>query len=330
VTPDAAPAPAPAHPAPARGASTQRVVVLTALVANVVVASAKLGAFAITSSSALLAEALHSFADTANEILLLVGARRATRPADLRHPFGHARYRYVYAFLVSLTVFWIGGVLAVIEGIGHLASDEPIVDPLWALAVLALGAALDGWSLRTTVRAGRSAKGAQSWKQLVRTTKAPELIVIFLEDLGALVGIAIATIGVGLATITGNATWDAIASIAIGLLLMAIGLVVNRETQSLLLGESATGEVEERIRIAITSIDVIAGVVNLRTIHLGPDDLVVASGILVDGAVDGAGIARAIAEAEVRVRATLPFRTVIYLEPRIAGTATTDLPPTAD
>jgi cation diffusion facilitator family transporter len=311
-----------ASPAPRSSAaapSTQRVAVLTALVANLVVAAAKLGAFAITTSSALLAESLHSFADTANEVLLLVGARRATRPADLRHPFGHARYRYVYAFLVSLTVFWIGGVLAVIEGVSHLASDEPIVDPIWALAVLALGAALDGWSLRTTVRAGRSVKGVLSWKQLVRTTKAPELIVIFLEDLGALVGIGIATIGVGLAIITGDAIWDAVASIAIGLLLMAIGLVVNRETQSLLLGESATKDVEDTIRAAITAIDGIDGVVNLRTIHLGPDDLVVASGILVDGAIDAAGIARAIVEAEDRVRAELPFRTVIYLEPRIAG-----------
>jgi cation diffusion facilitator family transporter len=310
----------PAPPSSAAAQSTQRVAVLTALVANLVVAGAKLGAFAITTSSALLAEALHSFADTANEVLLLVGARRATRPADLRHPFGHARYRYVYAFLVSLTVFWIGGVLAVIEGVSHLASDEPIVAPMWALAVLALGAVLDGWSLRTTVRAGRSAKGTLSWKQLVRTTKAPELIVIFLEDLGALVGIGIATIGVGLATITGVAIWDAVASIAIGLLLMAIGLVVNRETQSLLLGESATKEVEDTIRAAITAIDGIDGIVNLRTIHLGPDDLVVASGILVDGAIDAAGIARAIVEAEELVRAELPFRTVIYLEPRMAGT----------
>jgi cation diffusion facilitator family transporter len=308
-------------PSSAAAPSTQRVAVLTALAANLVVAGAKLGAFAITTSSALLAEALHSFADSANEVLLLVGARRATRPADLRHPFGHARYRYVYAFLVSLTVFWIGGVLAVIEGVSHLASDEPIVDPLWAIAVLALGAVLDGWSLRTTVRAGRSAKGDLSWKQLVRTTKAPELIVIFLEDLGALVGIGIATVGVGLATITGAAIWDAIASIAIGLLLMAIGLVVNRETQSLLLGESATKEVEDTIRAAITAIAGIDGVVNLRTIHLGPDDLVVASGILVDGTIDAAGIARAIVEAEELVRAELPFRTVIYLEPRMAEAA---------
>jgi cation diffusion facilitator family transporter len=313
----AAPAPLSSAAAP----STQRGAVLTALVANLIVAGAKLGAFAITTSSALLAEALHSFADTANEVLLLVGARRATRPADLRHPFGHARYRYVYAFLVSLTVFWIGGVLAVIEGVGHLASDEPIVDPIWAIAVLALGAVLDGWSLRTTVRAGRSAKGDLSWKQLVRATKAPELIVIFLEDLGALVGIGIATVGVGLATITGAAIWDAIASIAIGLLLMAIGLVVNRETQSLLLGESATKEVEDTIRAAITAIAGIDGVVNLRTIHLGPDDLVVASGILVDGTIDAAGIARAIVEAEELVRAELPFRTVIYLEPRMAEAA---------
>jgi len=311
----------PAPPSSGAAPSTHRVAVLTALVANVIVAGAKLGAFAITTSSALLAEALHSFADTANEVLLLVGARRAARPADLRHPFGHARYRYVYAFLVSLTVFWIGGVLAVVEGVSHLASDEPIVDPLWALAVLALGAVLDGWSLRTTVRAGRSAKGALSWKQLVRTTKAPELIVIFLEDLGALVGIGIATVGVGLATITGAAIWDAIASIAIGLLLMAIGLVVNRETQSLLLGESATKEVEDTIRAAITAIEGIDGVVNLRTIHLGPDDLVVASGILVDGAIDATGIARAIEAAELRVRAELPFRTVIYLEPRMPRTA---------
>jgi cation diffusion facilitator family transporter len=303
---------------PATAPSTQREAVITALVANLVVAAAKFGAFAITASSALLAEALHSFADSANEVLLLVGARRATRPADLRHPFGHARYRFVYAFLVSLTVFWIGGVLAVIEGLSHLASNESIVDPLWAFGVLALGALLDGWSLRTTLRSGRAAKGALSWKQLVRATKAPELIVVFLEDLGALIGIAIATAGVGLATITGDGVWDAIASIAIGVLLMAIGLVVNRETQSLLLGESATPEVQASIRAAITGTAGIDGVVELRTIHLGPDDLVIAAGIVVAAAIDAAAIAVAIVDAEARVRAAVTFRTVIYLEPRLA------------
>ena len=318
AAPTSGAAPTPAPVIPTAVPSTQRRAVLTALVANLLVAGAKLGAFALTASSALLAESLHSFADTANEVLLLVGARRSTRPADLRHPFGHARYRYVYAFLVSLTVFWIGGVLAVIEGLVHLASDEPIVDPAWAFAVLVLGAVLDGWSLRTTVRAGRPAKGVLSWKQLMRTTKAPELIVVFLEDLGALVGIAIAAVGVGLATITGAPVWDAVASIAIGLLLMAIGLVVNRETQSLLLGESASKDVEATIREAIAATPGIDGVVNFRTIHIGPDDLVVASGIVVDQAMEAAAIAQAIDAAEERVRAGLPYRTVIYLEPRVA------------
>jgi cation diffusion facilitator family transporter len=310
--------------------SAQRVAVITALVANLAVAAAKAGAFGITGSSALLAESLHSLADSADEVLLLVGAHRSVRPADRRHPFGHARFRYVYAFVVSLTVFWIGGVLAVIEGVGHVANREPIVDPRWAFAVLALAAVLDGWSLRTTLRSGRSARGKMSWRQLVKVTKAPELIVVFLEDLGALIGIAIAAIGVALATITGNVIWDAVASIAIGVLLMAIGLFVNRETQSLLLGESATAEDESTIHDAIATTPGIEAVVNLRTIHLGPDDLVVAAGITVDGATDAAAIARSIVDAEKRVRAAIRFRTVIYLEPRMALEAADGGPTPAD
>jgi cation diffusion facilitator family transporter len=299
--------------------SAQRGAVIVALAANLVIAAAKLGAYLITSSSALLAKSLHSLADSANEVLLLVGARRSARPADQRHPFGHARYRYLYAFIVSLTVFWVGGVLAVIEGVGHLSSHDVIVDPRWAFAVLGLGAVLDGWSLRTTIRAGRSAKGDLSWRELIRATKAPELIVVFLEDLGALIGIAIAAVGVALAAMTGAMVWDAIASIAIGILLMAIGLSVNRETQSLLLGESATAEVVATIEHAIATTPGIDAVVDLRTIHLGPDDLVIAAAIVVDHASDAGQIARSIAEAERRVRAAVPFRTVAYLEPRVAA-----------
>jgi cation diffusion facilitator family transporter len=302
---------------PAVVSSYQRAAVIVALVANVVVAIAKLGAFAITRSSALLAESLHSFADSTNEILLIVGARRSIRPADRRHPFGHARYRYLYAFVVSLAVFWIGGVLAVIEGVSHLAGDEAIVDPRWAFAVLGLAAVLDGWSLRTTIRSGRSAKGTLSWKELLRLTKAPEIIVVFLEDLGALIGIGIAFLGVALATITGRGVWDALASIAIGVLLMAIGLIVNRETQSLLLGESATEEVVATIRDTIAKTAGIAAVIELRTIHLGPDDLVVAAGIVVDPRTGATDVTRSIIEAERRVRDAVPFRTVIYLEPRL-------------
>lgn len=297
--------------------SEQRIAVVTALAANIAIAIAKLGAAAITGSSAMLAEALHSFADSVNEVLLLVGARRSRRPADRRHPFGHARYRYVYAFLVSLTVFWVGGVLAVIEGVSHLAAREPLGDPRWAFAVLGLAALLESWSLRTTIRTSRLTKGGLTWWQLLRVTKAPEIIVVFLEDLGALIGICIALIGVTLATLTGEGAWDAVAAIAIGVLLMAIGLLVNRETQSLLIGESATVEVVAAIRQAIASTEGIKGVGDLRTIHVGPDDLVIAAGIVVDPSESATGIARAIVEAEARVRRVAPFRTVIYLEPRV-------------
>jgi cation diffusion facilitator family transporter len=299
--------------------SEQRGAVVTAFVANVLVAAAKAGAFLLTGSSALLAEALHSLADSVNEILLLLGARRSIRPADRRHPFGHARYRYVYAFIVSLTVFWIGGVLAVIEGVSHLTSREALFDPRWAFAVLGIGAVLDGWSLRTTIRAGRSAKGTRSWRELLRVTKAPELIVVFLEDLGALIGIGIAFIGVGLTTVTGDGAWDAIASIGIGILLMAIGLLVNRETQSLLIGEAASPEMVAAIRDAITGTPGVEGVVELRTIHVGPDDLVVAAAFLVNPGSDATGIAQAIVEAKARVQRATPFRTVIFLEPRLSG-----------
>ena len=298
-------------------ASEQRVAVITALGANVAIAVAKLGAAAITGSSAMLAESLHSLADSVNEILLLVGARRSRRPADRRHPFGHARYRYVYAFLVSLTVFWVGGVLAVIEGVSHFAAGEPLADPRWAFAVLGLAALLEGLSLRTTIRTAWPAKGDLSWWQLLRVTKAPELIVVFLEDLGALAGICIALLGLTLASVTGEGVWDAVAAIAIGLLLMSIGLLVNRETQSLLIGESATVEVVEAIRQAIASTEGVKAVVDLRTIHVGPDDLVIAAGIVVDPSETATGIARTIVEAEVRVRRVAPSRTVMYLEPRV-------------
>jgi cation diffusion facilitator family transporter len=297
------------------GAPSRRLALFTAAVAKGIAA-------AITGSSAVLAESLHSVADSVNEVLLLVGARRAGRPADLRHPFGHTRYRYLYAFVVSLAVFWIGGVLSVLEGLNHLITREEIVDPRWALGVLALAALLDGWSLRTTKLAWRDAKGELSWRRLISDTKAPDLIVVFLEDVGALAGVAIAAVGVTLTTITGDGAWDAIASIAIGILLMAIGLVVNRETQSLLVGEAAAADLVAAIRNAIATTDGIEGVRELRTIHIGPDDLVVAAGVWVDAGSSATAISRSIEDAERRVRDVTPFRTVVSIEPRVREPAT--------
>ena len=296
---------------------SHRAALLTALGANVAVALAKGGAVAITGSSAMLAESFHSVADSVNEILLLVGARRAGRPADLRHPFGHARYRYLYAFVVSLAVFWIGGVLSVLEGVDHLVTREEIVDARWAFAVLALGALLDGLSFRTTKLAWRGAKGSLSWRRLILDAKAPDLIVVFLEDAGAIAGVAIAALGLALATITNDGRWDALASIAIGILLMAIGLVVNRETQSLLVGEAAADDVVATIRDAIASTEGIEGVSELRTIHVGPDDLAVVAAVWVDAARSATAISRSLDKARRRVGEVAPFRTVVSIEPHV-------------
>ena len=269
----------------------------------------------------MVAESLHSIADSINEILLLVGARRSLRPPDRRHPFGYARFRYVYAYTVSLAVFWIGGVLALIEGLTHIFEPESVVEPLWAFGVLAFAAVFEGWSLRTTIITNRRSKGSRSWRHLLRRTKTPELIVILLEDLGALVGIALAAAGLTLAAITGDGTWDAIASVAIGVLLMGVGLVINRETTSLLVGESATDETVTAITEAIEGTEGIVGLAGLRTIHVGPDDLVVAARVLVESAQTAAAIARSIAEAKARILRVTPSRTVIYLEPRVSDSA---------
>jgi cation diffusion facilitator family transporter len=298
-------------------APTRRAAILIALGANIAVAVAKGAAAALTGSSAMLAEALHSVADSSNEVLLLVGAKRSLRPADLRHPFGHARYRYLYAFVVSLAVFWVGGALSVVEGIQHVIAPAAIEDPRWALGVLAFAAILDSWSLRTTTGAWASARGELTWRRLLRETKAPELIVVFLEDLGAIIGVGIAAVGLTLTSVTGDGVWDALASIAIGILLMAIGLVVNRETQSLLVGEAAAVEIVAAIRDAIAGTEGIDGVRELRTIHIGPDDLIVAAGVWVDADQSATEISHSIDEAERRVRAVAPFRTVVTVEPRV-------------
>jgi cation diffusion facilitator family transporter len=295
-----------------------RVVVLAALTANVGVALLKLVAAGLTGSSAMVAESLHSIADTANEVLLLVGGRRALRPADHLHPFGHARFSYVYAFMVSLAVFWIGGVLAVLEGVTHLNTAESVLDPAFALAILGVSAVFESASLTVTLRTTGPSRRGRRWRDVIRSTKVPELIVVFLEDVGALIGIAIAAAGVGLTAATGNPVWDAVASIAIGVLLMGIGARIFRETQSLLIGEAADEETTSKIMEAILGTDGIRGTENLRTIHVGPTNLVVDAVVLVDGEQTARAIVAAIAEAEASVRRATDFAVEIYLEPRVA------------
>ena len=290
--------------------------VLAALAANLGIAVLKFIAFVITRSSSMLAEGVHSLVHSGNLCLLLLGGRRARRAATAEHPFGYGRDRYVYAFLVALILFSLGGLFALYEGIEKLLHPHKIDSPMVAIAVLVGAIVLESFSLRTAVRESRPLKGRQSWVAFVRHAKAPELPVVLLEDVAALIGLVLALFGVGLAAITGNGRWDGLGSCAIGLLLIVVAVILVIETKSLLLGESASAPTRTAIEQALLGDDV-DRVIHLRTMHLGPDEILVAAKIAVPQTTSAAEIAAAIDAAEARVRESVPLARVIYLEPDI-------------
>jgi len=291
--------------------------VLTALGANLGVAVAKFVAAAITGSVSLLAEGVHSVADSGNQVLLLVGGRRSRRAPSELHPFGYARRRYIYAFLVAVVLFTLGGLYALYEGYHKILDPHPLSSPLVAVAVLVIAMALEGYALRTAIREANRTRGARGWLHFVRRARAPELPVLLLEDSGALVGLTLALIGVGLTVLTGNGIFDGIASLCIGALLATIAVLLARETTSLLIGEAAVPEQISTIDAALRSAPGVDRVIHLRTVHLGPDELLVAAKIAVSGRADGEDIATTIDDAEARVRDALPIARIIYLEPDI-------------
>jgi cation diffusion facilitator family transporter len=291
--------------------------VLTALGANLGVAAAKFVAAAITGSVSLLAEGVHSVADSGNQVLLLVGGRRSRRAPSELHPFGYARRRYIYAFLVAVVLFTLGGLYALYEGYHKVIDPEPLTSPLVAVAVLLIAMALEGYALRTAIREANRTRGARGWLHFVRRSRAPELPVLLLEDSGALVGLTVALVGVGLTVLTGNGIYDGVASLCIGVLLATIAVLLARETTSLLIGEAAVPEQIDTIDAALRSAPGVDRVIHLRTVHLGPDELLVAAKIAVSGRADGADIATTIDDAEARVRGALPSARIIYLEPDI-------------
>jgi cation diffusion facilitator family transporter len=298
--------------------------VLTALGANLGVAAAKFVAAAITGSASMLAEGVHSVADSGNQVLLLVGGRRSRRaPSDL-HPFGYARRRYIYAFLVAVVLFTLGGLYALYEGYHKILDPQPLDSPLVAVAVLLIAMALEGYALRTAVREANRTRGTQGWLHFVRRARAPELPVLLLEDSGALVGLTLALLGVGLTVVTGNGIFDGVASLCIGVLLATIAVLLARETTSLLIGEAALPEQISTIHDALRSAPGVDRVIHLRTVHLGPDELLVAAKIAVSAQADGGDIAGTIDDAEARVREALPSARIIYLEPDIYRPAAGD------
>jgi len=290
--------------------------ILAALAANLGIAIAKFVAFLVTGASSMLAEAIHSVADSGNQLLLLIGGRRAAREATRQHQFGYGRDRYIYSFIVAIVLFSVGGLFAVYEGVHKLAHPEELSSPGWAIGVLVIAIVLEGFSLRTAVKETAEVKSPlDSYWAFIRHARAPELPVVLLEDTAALLGLVFALLGVGLTVLTGNGAFDGIGTVAIGLLLIVVAVILAVETKSLLVGESATPEDERKIVVALEADGAGVSLIHMRTMHLGPEELLVAAKIAVDHDDTAAAVARAIDEAEVRVRTAVPIARVIYLEP---------------
>ncbi|ROS31193.1 cation diffusion facilitator family transporter [Cellulomonas sp. PhB150] len=289
--------------------------IVAALAANLGIAVTKFIAYLLTSSSSMLAEGVHSLADSGNQLLLLIGGKRAQKAADDAHPFGYGRERYVFAFIVSIVLFSLGGLFALYEAWHKWQDPHPIESWKWVpVVVLVAAIGLEGFSFRTAIHESNLVRGKQSWVSFVRTAKAPELPVVLLEDFGALIGLVLALIGVGMTLATGNGEWDAAGTAGIGVLLVLIAIVLALETKSLLLGESATKSDVAAIKSALVGPGV-SSVIHLRTLHLGPEEVLVAAKIEVPAATTAADVAAAIDAAEQRVRAAVPIARVIYLEP---------------
>jgi cation diffusion facilitator family transporter len=288
---------------------------LAALAANVGVAATKFVAFFFTGSSAMLAEGIHSIADTGNQGLLMLGRRRAKREPSADHPFGYGRERYFYGFLVSLVLFFGGGLFALYEGYEKISHPHPLESWPWAVGVLVAAIVMESLSLRTAVRNSNRVRGGRSWAGFIRDAKAPELPVVLLEDTAALAGLAFALAGVGLTVLTGNSAFDGLGSIAIGLLLVAVAVTLARETKSMIIGEAATPAVQDAIEKVLDGDPSIQAFAQVRTLHLGPEDLLIAARVTMHSSGDVDGAAQALAETERRIREQVSIASAVYLQP---------------
>jgi cation diffusion facilitator family transporter len=299
--------------------------VIAALLANLGIAVMKFVAFIFTASSAMLSEAIHSLADTGNQLLLLLGRKRADRPADEHHPFGYGPVRYFYSFIVAFVLFSLGGVFSIYEGIDKLRHPHELEGIWWAVVVLLGAMVLEGLSFRTGIQEANHVRPAgESWWQFIRHTKSPELPVVLLEDTAALIGLVIALASVTVAHLTDNSRWDGLGSLAIGLLLVAVAIVLVIEMGSLLIGESARPEVVQRVRTAIENAPTVRRLIHLRTDQQGPDDILVAAKVEFDADLTIEALARAIDAVEVEIRAAVPRATLIFIEPDVYRQAPAD------
>ncbi len=291
-----------------------RKAIAAAFFANLGIAISKFVALAITGAASMLAEAIHSVADTGNQGLLFLGGRRAEKAATELHQFGYGRERYFWSFVVALVLFSLGSMFALYEGVNKLLHPHQLDSPTIAFVVLGVAILLESFSLRTAVREARPARGSRSWWGYIRSARLPELPVVLLEDIGAITGLVFALVGVGLSVATDNPTFDAIGSIGIGLLLGVIAIVLMVEMKSLLIGEAALPADDDAIRAAIEADPSIERIIHLRTQHLGPEELLVAAKVDL-GARTTKELYAGIDALEARIRTAVPHARVIYIEP---------------
>ncbi len=292
--------------------------IIAAFLANMGIAAAKFVAYFVSGSASMLAEAIHSLADSGNQLLLMLGGRKARRKADVEHPFGYGRERYVYAFVVSIILFSVGGLFSIYEGVEKLTHPHELENVWVPLTVLVIAIVLESVSLRTAIKESNHvrAKG-QSWVAFVRHAKAPELPVVLLEDVAALTGLAFALLGVGLTALTGNSVFDAVGTLMIGTLLVIVAIVLGIETKSLLVGEGAGPREQDRIVTAIEDGPEAATLIHIKTLYLGPDELLVAAKLAFAADRQLGDVAADIDRIEERVRAAVPAARVIYFEPDV-------------
>lgn len=291
--------------------------VVAALAANLGIAVSKFVAFGITGSSSMLSEAVHSVADSGNQVLLLFGGRRSKRAASSRHQFGYGRVRFVYGFIVSIVLFLLGGVFAIYEGTHKIQHAEEVGDTRVAIGVLIVAILLESFSFRTAIVEANHARGDRSLLTFVRESRQPELPVILLEDAGALVGLVFAFVGVAMATLTGDGRWDGLGAIAIGALLVCIATFLAAEMSSMLVGEAALPWDETAIHEALSAAPLVRRVIHLRTMHVGPDELLVAAKIAIDPSITAREIADGIDAAEIALREAVPSAKYVFIEPDV-------------
>ena len=296
--------------------------VLAALAANSGLAIAKFVGFAATGAASLLAEAVHSVADTTNQALLLWGGRAAKRDPSPAHPYGYGRERYFWSFIVAVVIFILGGGFAIVEGVSKLREPHAIDGVGWAIGILLVGIVLEAASLRAAAQASQRVRGDRSWWEFIRTTRSAELAVVLLEDLGAVAGLVLALIGIGLAEITGDPRFDSLGSIAIGVLLCVIAVILAIELKSLLIGESASPQQEATLREALLGDPDVVRILHLRTQHMGPDQLLVGAKLEFDVSLGMEELATAIDRTEALVREAVPAPRIIYIEPDLLRTPT--------